>query len=119
MNIFLYKIGQIAIFMVCAKTLLHFRAKEAYEKYLKLLISLMLLVLLVEPLMEAMGKGNEGDFIRRIEMYSYELQEILGEENLDNEEISQILSHMTNEVSEQVKAAESVEIEVEYGKTTE
>ena len=115
----LSKIGQIAIFMICAKTLLHFRAKESYEKYLKLLVSLMLLVLLVEPLMEALGKGKEGEFLQRIRLYNYQLQDILENEQLNNEEISEILSHMTMGVSEQVEAVENVEVEVEYGETSE
>ena len=115
----LSKIGQIAIFMICAKTLLHFRAKESYEKYLKLLVSLMLLVLLVEPLMEVLGKGKEGEFLQRIRLYNYQLQDILENEQLNNEEISEILSHMTMGVSEQVEAVENVEVEVEYGETSE
>lgn len=115
----LSKIGQIAIFMICAKTLLHFRAKESYEKYLKLLVSLMLLVLLVEPLMEVLGKGKEGEFLQRIRLYNYQLQDILENEQLNNEEISEILSHMTMGVSEQVKAVENVEVEIEYGETSE
>lgn len=115
----LSKIGQIAIFMICAKTLLHFRAKESYEKYLKLLVSLMLLVLLVEPLMEVLGKGKEGEFLQRIRLYNYQLQDILENEQLSDEEISEILSHMTMGVSEQVEAVENVEVEVEYGETSE
>jgi len=115
----LSKIGQIAIFMICAKTLLHFRAKESYEKYLKLLVSLMLLVLLIEPLMEVLGKGKEGEFLQRIRLYNYQLQDILENEQLNNEEISEILSHMTMGVSEQVKAVENVEVEIEYGETSE
>ncbi|MBR4086012.1 MAG: hypothetical protein IKK33_17195 [Lachnospiraceae bacterium] len=119
MGALLSKIGQIVIFMICARTLLHFRAKESYEKYLKLLVSLMLLVLLAEPLMECLGKGKEGDFLQRIQLYNYRLQDILKNEQLGNEEISQILSHMTMEVSEQVKAVENVEVKIEYGKASE
>jgi hypothetical protein len=119
MESLLSKVGQIAIFMICARTLLHFRAKESYEKYLKLLVSLMLLVLLVEPLMDAFGKGKDGEFLQRIQLYSYELQDILGNEELDNEEISEILSHMTLGVSEKVQEAEKVEVEIEDGKTSE
>lgn len=119
MESLLSKMGQIAIFMICARTLLHFRAKESYEKYLKLLVSLMLLVLLVEPLMDAFGKGKDGEFLQRIQLYSYELQDILGNEELDNEEISEILSHMTLGVSEQVQSVEKVEVEIEDGKTSE
>lgn len=115
----LSKIGQMAIFMICARTLLHFRAKESYEKYLKLLVSLMLLVLLVEPLMDVFGKGEEGEFLQRIQSYSYQLQDILGNEQLNNEEISEILSHMTMGVSEQVQTVDNVEVEIEDGKVAE
>lgn len=115
----LSKIGQMAIFMICARTLLHFRAKESYEKYLKLLVSLMLLVLLVEPLMDIFGKGEEGEFLQRIQSYSYQLQDILENEQLNNEEISEILSHMTMGVSEQVQTVDNVEVEIEDGKVAE
>lgn len=115
----LSKIGQMAIFMICARTLLHFRAKESYEKYLKLLVSLMLLVLLVEPLMDVFGKGEEGECLQRIQSYSYQLQDILENEQLNNEEISEILSHMTMGVSEQVQTVDNVEVEIEDGKVAE
>lgn len=115
----LSKIGQIAIFMICARTLMHFRARESYEKYLKLLVSLMLLVLLVEPLMDIFGKGEKGDFLQRIQIYSYQLQDILENEHLNNEEISEILSHMTIGVSEQVQTVENVEVKIDNGKTAE
>ena len=115
----LSKIGQMAIFMICARTLLHFRAKESYEKYLKLLVSLMLLVLLVEPLMDFFGKGEEGEFLQRIQSYSYQLQDILENEQLNNEEISEILSHMTMGVSEQVQTVDNVEVEIGDGKVAE
>ena len=115
----LSKIGQMAIFMICARTLLHFRAKESYEKYLKLLVSLMLLVLLVEPLMDVFGKGDEGEFLQRIQSYSYQLQDILENEQLNNEEISEILSHMTMGVSEQVQTVDNVEVEIGDGKVAE
>lgn len=111
----LSKIGQIAIFMICARTLMHFRARESYEKYLKLLVSLMLLVLLVEPLMDIFGKGEKGDFLQRIQIYSYQLQDILENEHLNNEEISEILSHMTIGVSEQVQTVENVEVKIDNG----
>ena len=108
----LSKIGQMAIFMICARTLLLFRAKESYEKYLKLFVSLMLLVLLVEPLMDVFGKGEEGEFLQRIQSYSYQLQDILENEQLNNEEISEILSHMTMGISEQVQKVDNVEVEI-------
>ena len=43
-------IGQVGIFLICAQTLIHFRPRESYEKYLKLLLSVMLLIQLFQPL---------------------------------------------------------------------
>ena len=43
-------IGQVGIFLICAQTLIHFRPRESYEKYLKLLLSVMLLIQLLRPL---------------------------------------------------------------------
>lgn len=119
MDVLLEKIGQIAVFMICAQTMIHFRAKESYEKYLKLLVSMMLLLLLAEPLMGMMGKGSEITFFDRIKVYEKELQVIVGNQELEQEEIIQILSHMTTEAAGQVQLVESVEVEIEYGKTAE
>ena len=52
MSALLEKIGQMAVFLICAQTLMHFRPKDSYEKYIKLLVSMMLLILLVEPVMD-------------------------------------------------------------------
>jgi len=119
MDALLEKIGQIAVFMICAQTLMHFRARESYEKYLKLLVSMMLLLLLAEPLMGMLGKGSKVALLDRIEVYQQELQVILGNQELEQEEITEILSHMTTEAVGQAKLAESVEVEIEYGKAAE
>lgn len=42
-------IGQAGIFLICAQTVVHFRPKESYDKYLKLLLSVMLLLQLLQP----------------------------------------------------------------------
>lgn len=55
-------IGQLAIFMICAQAIIHFRAKPAYEKYLKLLFSVMILLQLFGPIGSLMG-GKGGDTI--------------------------------------------------------
>lgn len=119
MEALLEKIGQIAIFMICAQTLMHFRAKEAYEKYLKLLVSMMLLLLIAEPLLGLLGKGTEVNIIERIQVYQQELQTIVENQELKQEDITEILSHMTTEAAGQVQFVESVEVEIEYGKTAE
>lgn len=42
---------QVGIFMVCSQTILHFRPHQKYEKYLKLLVGIMVIAQLVTPLL--------------------------------------------------------------------
>ena len=42
----------IGIFMICAQVLIHFRPDGSYEKYLKLLVSIMILIQLVSPILQ-------------------------------------------------------------------
>lgn len=46
---FFRAICQMGIFIICAQTIVHFRPKESYEKYLKLLVSVMLLLQIFIP----------------------------------------------------------------------
>ncbi|MCI8694438.1 MAG: hypothetical protein HFH91_17355 [Lachnospiraceae bacterium] len=56
---FFQAICRVGIFMICAQAILHFRAKEAYEKYLKLLVSTMILIQLLLPIGNLLaGKGG-------------------------------------------------------------
>lgn len=119
MGLLLSKISQIAIFVICAQTVLHFRAKESYEKYLKLLVSLMVLLLFAEPIMGVFGSKGNMEFLENVNRYENELQEIFRNPQLDNEEIVEILSNMTARLSEQVQTVEKVEVTLEYGTSQE
>lgn len=48
-NILFQTICRTGIFMICAQTIVHFRPNESYEKYLKLLVSVMVLIQLFLP----------------------------------------------------------------------
>lgn len=89
----LARIGQLAIFLICARTLVHFRAKASYEKYIKLLVSLMLLILLAQPLLELFGGGISVQ--ERMDKYENELQAIMQTPSLQGEEIEKILENIT------------------------
>lgn len=91
----LEKIGQLAVFLICAQTIMHFRPKDSYEKYIKLLVSMMLLILLVEPVMDLFGKGNTGDFMEQVEAYEQSLQDILDAPQLEIAQIEGILESIT------------------------
>ena len=74
----LYRVvGQAGIFLICAQTIVHFRPKESYEKYLKLLLSVMLLIQLLQPVLTMLGgSGNPGVEEQTVE-FTEELQSVL------------------------------------------
>ena len=89
-------ICKMGIFMICAQAIVHFRPKLSYEKYLKLLVSAMLLVqifLFVGGIFSSKGKqeltGQIQWFTRSMEeniFFSEEnwIVEIMGEEKEDS-----------------------------------
>lgn len=50
MNFFIEELCRIGAFMIVAQTIVHFRPKNTYEKYLKMLINIIVLVMLVNLL---------------------------------------------------------------------
>ena len=74
----LYRVvGQAGIFLICAQTIVHFRPKEAYEKYLKLLLSVMLLTQLLQPVLSVFGGGTDQNAQAQVEEFTEELQSVL------------------------------------------
>lgn len=74
----LYRVvGQAGIFLICAQTIVHFRPKEAYEKYLKLLLSVMLLTQLLQPVLSVFGGGADQNVQAQVEEFTEELQSVL------------------------------------------
>lgn len=67
---------QTGIFMVCAQMLLHFKPSEVYGKYIRLLMSIMVLALLIGPIMELFGQGSSS-----LEERAAYYDEILSEES--------------------------------------
>lgn len=114
MSVLLREIGQVAIFLICAQTLLHFRANDSYEKYIKLLISMMLLLLLAEPFLNLLSIGNGTGFKDKIQDYEQRLEMIMGEGLLKEEEVENFLISITNEkVQQGAEYVEKLEIQEE------
>ena len=69
-------IKQMSIFLLCAKVLLYLKPKGCYEKYIKLLVSIMLLSQFLMPVMGWFsGKGQAGMW-DTIEKYEKQFQEL-------------------------------------------
>ena len=74
-------IGQAGIFLICAQTVVHFRPKESYDKYLKLLLSVMLLLQLLQPVLTMFGGGdgwNAEEQVTRASEQAEQSQEEIG-----------------------------------------
>lgn len=101
----LYRVvGQAGIFLICAQTIVHFRPKEAYEKYLKLLLSVMLLTQLLQPVLTVFGGGVEQNAQAQVEEFTEELQSVLTQASeqakKSQEEIGQTAAAVVQEAEE-------------------
>jgi biopolymer transport protein ExbB/TolQ len=74
-NILFQTICRVGIFMICAQALVHFRPREAYEKYLKLLVSVMILIQLFLPIGSLFLGGGRQDAARQLEAFGRELEQ--------------------------------------------
>lgn len=93
----LKEIGRVAVFIICAQTLLHFRAKESYEKYIKLLISMMVLLLLLKPFFNG-GYGKEEDLLEELVVGYERLLEKGTLLTLEQEDVETVAMNMVNDV---------------------
>ena len=109
----LYRVvGQAGIFLICAQTIVHFRPKEAYEKYLKLFLSVMLLPQLLQPALTVFSGGEEQNVQAQVEEFTEELQSVL---NRASERAKQSQEDIGNTAAAVVQEAE----EAPEGKPTE
>ena len=67
LNGWLEDIKTMGIFLICAQMLIHFRPNGSYVKYLRLLVSLMILIQLMEPLGKFLGLLEPGQLQEQVE----------------------------------------------------
>jgi len=66
LNSWIENIKTIGVFLICAQMLIHFRPSGIYVKYLRLLVSIMILVQLLEPFGNLLGLLEKGELQRRV-----------------------------------------------------
>ena len=100
----LNSIRQMGVFMICAQALIYFKPKGSYEKYLKLLVSAMILVQLLSPVV-AFLSGKEGQSLEeRIAFYSSSFEQGMGEAALQEYRVEQIRQQLlTTQIREQME----------------
>lgn len=96
MNYFLKSIIQLGIFMICAQTIVHFRPNGSYEKYLKMLVSIMILLQVFWPILNLFTSDAEG-IEERIRSFGEEMAGSMGNANGIIEETDSLFYEMSLE----------------------
>ncbi len=86
----LNSIRQIGVFMICAQALIYFKPKGSYEKYLKLLVSAMILVQLLSPVATLLSGKEAQSLEERIGFYSNSFEQGMNEAMFQEYQVEQI-----------------------------
>lgn len=103
-------LSKTGVFIICAQVLIHFRPKASYEKYLKMLVSAMILIQLFIPVSELFSGEGEQTLAERVAWFEAELGRCMDGASKDYEERLADLEE---------KQLESVEQEAVTGMGTE
>lgn len=117
MEMFRDLIGQIGVFMICAQAVVHFRPKEVYGKYLRLLLSVMVLIQIISPIYGLLA-GRTGERLdEKVRSFQQEMEEAMGDAAkssvISQQQLEKTGLEMLREIWEESGAGES---EV-YGET--
>ena len=100
-------ICRVGIFLICARTVVHFRPKGAYEKYLKLLVSAMVLIQLLFPMSSFFTEDGGFRVKSGIEFFTKEFEKDMEEIRSDLADTDSLLRNMTlRQVRAQTKQQE-------------
>lgn len=90
-------ICRIGIFMICAQAIIQFRPREVYEKYLKLLVGVMILIQLFLPLGSFLFGGGMEETLAGLERFRTRMEGELETAAREAEEAEKLLEQMTLE----------------------
>lgn len=106
-------ICSVGIFMICAQTVVNFRPKASYEKYLRLLMGGMILIQLLNPVVRLLG-GDASDLEVQLAEFDERLQMgIYGFTGFTYEAVqSEVIPDDATEISE-AEADTNIEIDTQ------
>lgn len=90
-------ICRIGIFMICAQAVIHFRPQAAYEKYLKLLVSTMVLIQLFLPIGRILFHGDSEELAMKSQAFLEGLEAEISAAESKAYETDALLEQMTLE----------------------
>lgn len=106
-------IGQMGVFVICAQAIMHFRPKEVYEKYLRLLLSVMIMMQLFQPVYGLFSGENTVEWEVSLQSFQENLDKSMEEAAGRAAESEALLQDMSMEtVQERVEQTEeAIQIE--------
>lgn len=96
-NMLFQAICRTGIFMICAQTIVQFRPHESYEKYLKLLVSVMILVQLFLPIGRLFTDSGSMEADELLASFRENLEQGMEEAERQAREADALLQQMTLE----------------------
>lgn len=114
-------ICSVGIFVICAQSIVHFRPKGEYEKYLRLIVSIMVMIQLFIPLVNLVFKGEEiSTTLRELEKQLKSGVETVGEKSATwDERLEEMTLEEVRKRVEEQAAEESAEQSMEANQATE
>lgn len=107
MNLLFRSICQLGIFMICAQAIVHFRPNSSYEKYLKMLVSVMLLVQVFLPFTKMFSSDTQQGIEKNIAQFEQKIEETMNQALRTAAETDDLLSNMSlEEVRKRMEAQE-------------
>lgn len=95
---------RVGIFVMCAQTIVHFKPKEVYERYLRYLVSIMVLIQLFLPLGSFLFGGGDKELSEALEQFKKELEQSVAQAEMDAAAVDRKLEEMTlEEVRKQIE----------------
>ncbi|MCM1064094.1 MAG: hypothetical protein NC420_06370 [Eubacterium sp.] len=105
-------ICRIGVFMICAQAVIHFRPQETYEKYLKLLVSAMVLIQLFLPVSRLLFHGDGEEIAAKSQAFLEGLEAEISAAEGRAHEADALLEQMTlEEIRRRVEEARAAQEE--------
>ncbi len=96
-------ICRTGVFIICAQVLVHFRPNASYEKYMKMLVSTMILLQMFLPVSNFFTGEGENSLAARVEQFEEQMNESMsgvafeqGEEVLGQLTLEEVRSRVAN-----------------------
>lgn len=111
-NALFQAICRTGIFMICAQAIVHFRPHESYEKYFKLLVSIMILIQIFIPLENFLVGFGSSEVSGQLAGLQTSLEQGMEEAREQAERTDKLLEEMTlEEVRRRMAEQEALNVE--------